>query len=67
MTRKLSSLYCASGEQAYRLRSFRRAAQLTFRAYHLNPTNEDADRCYRYALEKLNVKLPSGSTKQFGR
>ncbi len=58
-TRKLSSLFCGAGVQEYWDGNYQKSAQLTFRAYHLDPTNNEANTCYRHAMEKLKTQTPS--------
>lgn len=59
LTRKLSRLFYRAGLQEYWDENYLRSAQLEFRAYHLDPVNEEAGQCYRHAMEKLKTQTPS--------
>lgn len=59
LIRKLSNSLYSAGLQEYSAGEYQRSAKLQFRAYHLHPTNEDANQCYRHAMEKLKTQTPS--------
>ncbi len=59
LARMLSTLLYKAGIQEYWDGNYQSAASLQFRAYTLNPENEDAGRCYRHAMEKLKTQTPS--------
>jgi RHS repeat-associated protein len=59
LARMLSTLLYRAGIQEYWDGNYQSAASLEFRAYALNPENEDAGQCYRHAMEKLKTQSPS--------
>jgi hypothetical protein len=59
LTRKFANLLYRAGLQKYWDGDYQKAARLGFSAYHLDPTNLDANQCYRYAMEKLKTQTPS--------
>lgn len=59
LARMVSTVFFKAGIQDYWDGDYQSAALLQFRAYTLNPENDDAGQCYRHALEKLKVQNPS--------
>jgi len=59
LARMVSTFFFKAGIQDYSDRKYQSAALLQFRAYTLDPENDDAGQCYRHAIEKLKTQSPS--------
>ena len=59
LTNGFAKLLYKVGLQNYQTEDFGLSAQLSFKAYLLNPENENAGQCYRHAMEKLRKQVPS--------